>query len=63
MIIGNKMDLEHKREVSYEEAAELARQSGFPYMECSAKSGKSIEEVFNTLGKMMKESIIDVVEK
>lgn len=32
-------------------------------MECSAKSGKSVEEVFNNLGKMMKECIIDVVEK
>jgi hypothetical protein len=32
-------------------------------MECSAKSGKSVEEVFNTLGKMMKEFIIDVGEK
>ena len=32
-------------------------------MECSAKSGMSVDEVFSTLGRMMKERIIDLVEK
>ena len=37
----------------------MASHHDFKYMECSAKSGESIGEVFGTLAKMMKEKIID----
>ena len=30
-----------------------------PYMECSAKSGQSVSDVFGRLGQMMKQKIID----
>jgi GTPase SAR1 family protein len=46
MIVGNKMDLKDAREVTYAEAKELADNHRFSYMECSAKSGESVEEVF-----------------
>ena len=60
MIVGNKSDLEAKREVSREEAEELAQHYGdFPYMECSAKSGQSINEIFTKLALNMKQKIID----
>lgn len=39
MIVGNKMDLGAQREVTFEEAKEMAENSGLKYMECSAKSG------------------------
>jgi len=42
MIVGNKMDLKDKREVSYEEAKSMARNYNVNYMECSAKSGESV---------------------
>ena len=45
------------------EAKELADNYRFSYMECSAKSGESVEEVFTQLGRMMKERIIDVATK
>jgi Fe2+ transport system protein B len=53
------MDLEEKREVSYDEAASLAKSYGLPYIECSAKSGHSVEETFTKLARMMKEKNID----
>jgi GTPase SAR1 family protein len=42
MIVGNKMDLKEKREVSYEEAKNMADNYKVNYMECSAKSGESV---------------------
>lgn len=63
MIVGNKMDLEDKREVSFQEGQELAEHSGFEYMECSAKSGESVNEVFTRLATMMKHKIIDNADK
>lgn len=59
MIIGNKMDLLEGREVSYDEAADLARYYGVDYMECSAKNGQNVEAVFGHLAKKMKAKFID----
>ncbi len=59
MIIGNKMDLLEGREVSYDEAAELASHYGVDYMECSAKNGQNIEAVFGRLASKMKAKFID----
>lgn len=59
MIIGNKMDLVEGREVSYDEAVELARCYGVDYMECSAKNGQNVEAVFGHLAKKMKAKFID----
>lgn len=59
LIVGNKRDLEEKREVSYEEAMGLAKNYGVDYMECSAKSGENINEIFLQLGQKMKVEFID----
>ena len=59
MIVGNKSDLDEKREVTREEAEDLAKNCDMPYMECSAKSGQSVSDVFGRLGQMMKQKIID----
>lgn len=53
------MDLDEAREVTFQEADDYARNNGLPYMECSAKSGESVCEVFETLGKLIKERVID----
>ena len=46
VLVGNKIDLEDEREVTFEEGKNLAEQYGFNYIETSAKSGKNINELF-----------------
>ena len=46
VLIGNKIDLENKREVSYEEGSIYAQKNGMLFFETSAKTGKNIEEIF-----------------
>eukprot|EP01084_Bolivina_argentea_P173245 300067_1 len=43
LVVGNKKDLEDKREVSYEEANNECMQFGFNYIETSAKTGTNID--------------------
>ena len=46
MIIGNKMDLNDKREVSYDEANAFCEENGLDYIETSAKESTNIEAAF-----------------
>ena len=46
MLIGNKSDLEDKRQVSTEEGQELADKYGMLFFETSAKNGQNVEEIF-----------------
>jgi Ras-related protein Rab-2A len=46
ILIGNKSDLEDKREVSSKEAEELAQKNNITYIETSAKNCKNINKVF-----------------
>ena len=43
MVVGNKSDLESKREVTYEEGKDFADKHNLSFMEVSAKTGQSIE--------------------
>ena len=45
-LIGNKIDLEDKRKVTYEEGKKLAEKNNFVFQEVSAKSGKNFENLF-----------------
>ncbi|KAN0035722.1 hypothetical protein ACTA71_005010 [Dictyostelium dimigraforme] len=49
IIVGNKVDLESRRQVSRVEADQLARSCRVPYIETSAKTRFNIEEAFFTL--------------
>lgn len=49
MLIGNKIDLEDQREVTKEEAMELAEKLGIPYMETSALDKDLVDEAFRSL--------------
>merc|ERR1719204_718324 len=46
MLVGNKRDLEHLRQVSYDEAARYASENGMLYLETSAKTGYNVEDAF-----------------
>ena len=45
-LIGNKMDLDSQRKVSYEEGKKLAEKNNFVFQEVSAKTGKNFENLF-----------------
>ena len=45
-LIGNKIDLENKREVSYEEGKNFAEENNLLFFETSAKEGNNIQEIF-----------------
>ena len=46
VLIGNKIDLEDKRAVSYDEGNDFAIKNGIIFTETSAKSGEGVEEIF-----------------
>ena len=46
VLVGNKIDLEDKREVSYEDGENFAKENGMLFYETSAKNGDNIEKMF-----------------
>eukprot|EP00759_Apiculatamorpha_spiralis_P058067 PhF_6_TR8984/c0_g1_i1/m.14111/K07881/RAB14; Ras-related protein Rab-14 len=46
ILVGNKNDSEQTREVSFEEAQRFAHENHILFLECSAKTGKNVEDVF-----------------
>ena len=55
LLIGNKLDLEGARTVSYEEAVNFSKCNGMSYLETSAKNGKNVNEAFNLMARNIKE--------
>ena len=49
IIVGNKIDLNDSREVSFEEVKNLAKKKNCPFFESSAKDKINIDEIFITL--------------
>uniref|UniRef100_A0A7S4M6H2 Uncharacterized protein n=2 Tax=Vannella robusta TaxID=1487602 RepID=A0A7S4M6H2_9EUKA len=52
-LAGNKADMEDARAVSEGQAQVYAEKLGLVFMECSAKSGKNVKELFNEVAKRM----------
>lgn len=46
LLVGNKCDLESKRQVTAQEGNELGKKYGCKYVETSAKTGKNIDDAF-----------------
>lgn len=50
LLVGNKSDLVEERKVTQEEIETYIKINSFEYIECSAKDGKNIENIFINLG-------------
>ena len=57
VLVGNKCDLEDKRQVSYEEGKELADKNDFLFFESSAKDGTNVDEIFTNSAKEIAKKI------
>jgi len=51
LLVGNKLDLENERVVSYSEAKELAESWGVEYCEISSKNGFDCQKVIEKITK------------
>lgn len=49
VLVGTKLDLAEKREVSYDEGVQAAERLGVPFLETSAKTAINVDQVFYTL--------------
>ena len=56
ILIGNKCDLEEKREIPKDERQAFAYRNGMQFMETSAKNNTNVTEAFEALAKIMVES-------
>ncbi len=46
LLVGNKSDLEDRRDVSFEEAQEYAEKHGMAFIETSALDSSNVEQAF-----------------
>ncbi len=54
IMVGGKLDLQYKRAVSSNNAFELAKKSNlYGFVECSAKNGENIDDIFIEIGRLM----------
>lgn len=54
MLLGNKCELDEKRQVTKERGEQLAVEYGIKFMETSAKASINVEEAFYTLARDIK---------
>ena len=59
ILIGNKNDLNDKREVQYEEGAEFARKRNMIFLETSAKTGNNINDIFEKSVQQIDKNILE----
>jgi Ras-related protein Rab-1A len=59
LLVGNKCDLESKREVSKQEGKELANEYKIPFLETSAKENSNINETFMSLASEIRNAVIN----
>ena len=60
LLIGNKCDLEAKRDVTFEEARQFAEENNLMFVEASAKTGDGIEEAFLETAQKIYQNIQDL---
>lgn len=57
MLIGNKSDLDHRRQVTKEEGEKFAKEHGLIFLETSAKTAANVEEAFIHTAQKIYENI------
>lgn len=57
MLIGNKCDLDSKRQVSREEGEAFAKEHGLVFMETSAKTAQNVDEAFLHTANVIYENV------
>ncbi|KAJ7411160.1 hypothetical protein WISP_103964 [Willisornis vidua] len=55
ILVGNKADLDHQRQVTQEEGQQLARQLKVTYMEASAKIRLNVDQAFHELVRVIRD--------
>jgi len=63
MIVGNKSDMKHVREVPTEKAMEYCEQNHLMFMETSAKDNNNVNEAFESLIKQIYETTNEIKEE
>lgn len=63
LLIGNKCDIDGKRQVSFEEGKELADSLGIPFMETSAKTSENVEQTFLRIATEIKYKVAVTTSK
>lgn len=63
LLIGNKSDMESKREISFKEGQTKAKEFNIDFYETSAKENKNIEEVLTILAKKTYQEYVITKEK
>lgn len=56
ILVGNKKDMEDKRQVSYEQGQQLATELGLPFMEVSAKTAEGVDDAFLALARNIRDN-------
>ena len=57
MLIGNKSDLDHRRQVTFDEGAQFARENNLIFLETSARTAANVEEAFIQTAQKIYENI------
>jgi Ras-related protein Rab-1A len=57
ILVGNKADMKKERKVSHEEIIEFSLDSCVKYIECSAKDGAGVNEIFSLISKQIKTDV------
>ncbi|CAM9587653.1 unnamed protein product, partial [Discosporangium mesarthrocarpum] len=59
-LAGNKADLEHRRQVHYEEAHQYSEDNGLIHMETSAKSALNVKNIFVEIAQKLPKASIQL---
>ena len=63
ILVGNKTDKEKERKITNEQGANLAKENGLMFSECSAKTGENVDYIFNDFAKVIYLSIEKNIKK
>ncbi|KAG0438860.1 Ras-related protein RABF2b [Dictyocoela muelleri] len=57
VVVGNKVDLEDYRRVSYDDVSRFCRENGMMFFETSAKTGENVEKIFTDIATVLPKDV------